>query len=58
MDLRNRTPTAASEGKTPFELFYDMIPDVGHIRTFGCVVRVALPVKMPGKPDERAAMGV
>ena len=34
-----------------------MIPDVSHIRTFECVVRVALPAEMLRKLDERAAMG-
>ena len=57
MYLRNRTPTTTNEGKMPYELFYDMVPDVGHIRTFGCVVRVVLPAELLGKLDERAAMG-
>lgn len=57
MYLRNRTPTTANDGRTPYEFFYNMIPDVGHIRTFGCVVRVVLPSETLGKLDERAAMG-
>ena len=40
MYLRNRTPMRANEGVTPYERFYGMKPDVGHIRTFGCIVRV------------------
>ena len=32
-----------NEGRTPYELFYKMKPDVEHIRTFGCVVKVVLP---------------
>ena len=37
----------------PYQLFYDVIPDVSHIRTFGSVVRVALPAEKLGKLDER-----
>ena len=37
------------EAKRPYELFYDMIPDVSHIRTSGCVVRITLPVEMLGR---------
>jgi len=49
--------TATNEGKTPYELFYRMKPDVGHARTFGCVVEVVLPSQTLGKLDDRAAMG-
>ena len=34
-----------------------MKPDVGHIRTFGCVVRVTLPKEMLGKLEDCRAMG-
>ena len=57
MYLRNRTPTSANDDKTPYELFYKMVPDVSHIRAFGCVVRVVLPRETLGKLDDRAAMG-
>jgi len=57
MYLRNRTPTRANEGVTPYERFYGMKPDVGHIRTFGCTVRVTLPSEKLGKLEDRGAMG-
>jgi hypothetical protein len=57
MYLRNRTPTVPNEGKTPFELFYGMKPDVGHICTFSCVAKVSLPRETLGKLDDRAVMG-
>ena len=57
MYLRNRTPTRANDGITPYERFYGMKPDVGHIRTFGCIVRVTLPSEKLGKLDNRGAMG-
>lgn len=53
MYLRNRTPTSANDGVTPYERFYGMKPDVSHIRTFGCAVRVALPREKLGKLDDR-----
>jgi hypothetical protein len=33
-----------------------MKPDVGHIRTFGCVVRVTPPSETLGKLEDRGAM--
>ena len=49
-----RTPTATNDGKTPYELFYGREPDVRHVRTFGCIVKVVLPNETLGK---LAAMG-
>jgi len=57
MQLRNRTPSAANNGKTPYELFYNMKPDVSYIRPFGCATKVALPTEELGRLDLRAAMG-
>ena len=34
--LRNRSPTIAVEGKTPFEACTGQKPNVGHLRVFGC----------------------
>ena len=35
--LRNRSPTTAVEGKTPFEAWTEEKPNVSHLKTFGCV---------------------
>ena len=35
--LRNRSPTKAVEGMTPFEALYGKKPDVSHLRAFRCV---------------------
>ena len=51
------TSTTANEGKMPYELFHRMKSDVGHMRTFGCVVKVTLPSETLGKLDNWAAMG-
>ena len=34
--LRNRSPTTAVKGKTPFEAWTGQKPNVGHLRVFGC----------------------
>lgn len=34
--LLNRTPTAALDGKTPYEAIHKEKPDVSNLRTFGC----------------------
>jgi transposase InsO family protein len=34
--VRNRCPTAALEGKTPFEALTGSVPDMSHLRIFGC----------------------
>ena len=57
MYLRNRTPTKANDGATPYERFYGAKPDVSHIRTFGCMVRVTLPRETLGKLEDRGVMG-
>jgi len=57
MYLQNQTPTVTNEGRTPYELFYKMKPDVEHIHAFRCVVKVVLPSQMLGKLDNQAMMG-
>ena len=34
--LRNRCPTRAVEGKTPYEAWHGTKPRVDHLRVFGC----------------------
>src|SRR6202522_967132 len=36
--LRNHAPTRALEGKTPYEAFHKLIPNVAHLREFGSEV--------------------
>ena len=37
---RNRVVGATTDGKTPYELFWNEKPSVAHLRTWGCVVYV------------------
>jgi transposase InsO family protein len=34
--VRNRLPTASTQ-RTPYEMWYDRIPDVSHLKIWGCV---------------------
>ena len=57
MTFINRTPTRANGGITPYERFYRVKPDVGYVRTFGCIVRVTLPSEKLGKPEDHGPDG-
>ena len=39
--VRNRSPTSALKGSTPYEMVYDMKPDLANLRTFGDAARHA-----------------
>ena len=41
--LRNRSPTTAVEGMTPFEAWTGRKPNVGHLRVFGCIAYAHVP---------------
>ncbi|KAL4273689.1 hypothetical protein GQ457_13G024310 [Hibiscus cannabinus] len=56
--LLNRLPTKALEGNTPFEVWFDATPSIGHLRVFGCVCYVPVPEVKRDKLDERAIVGV
>lgn len=34
--LRNRSPSSALNVKSPFEVFYGVLPKLSHLRVFGC----------------------
>ena len=57
MHLRNRSPTMANDGRTPFDLYYHIKPNVSYIRPFGCITKVTLPSENLGKLDDRVVMG-
>jgi transposase InsO family protein len=41
--LRNRSPVTGRDA-TPYQLFYGVVPPVGHLRVFGCAVHVLIPL--------------
>ena len=52
--VRNRTPTSSVDGKTPMELWSGEIPDVSHLRVFGCLADVLVPKSKRGKFDSKS----
>ena len=51
--IRNRSPTKAVEGKTPFEALYGEKPKVGHMRVFGCTAYSHIPKDERQKLDPK-----
>ena len=49
--VRNRSPTSALKGKTPYEYWFGNKPDVSHLRVFGSVCFVYIPDKLRRKLD-------
>ncbi|KAI0349163.1 hypothetical protein OH77DRAFT_1415499, partial [Trametes cingulata] len=57
--LKNRTPTRALDGKTPFEAFWGWKPNLAHLHLWGCRVRVHAPggSKLSGRAEEGRWVG-
>jgi transposase InsO family protein len=55
--VRNRSPVAGKD-KTPYEQFFGSVPDVSHLRVFGCIAYPHVPAGQRGKLDARAHKGV
>ena len=54
--VHNRTPTKALKGLTPFEVRYEMKPDLAHLRAFGAPCSIVEPLEKLKKLDDRAKM--
>ena len=52
--LRNRSPSVAVKGKTPFEAWTGQKPNVKHLRVFGCEAYAHVPKDERKKPDSKA----
>ena len=52
--LRNRSPTKAVAGMTPFEAWNGYKPDVAHLRVFGCTVYAHIEKDERSKLDPKA----
>ena len=52
--LKNRSPTVSNENKTPYELWTGRIPNVSHLRTFGCICYSHIPRDERQKLDPKA----
>ena len=56
--VRNRTPTKALDGRTPYEMLYDVKPDLADLRAFGAPCAIVNPSEKLRKLDDRASMCV
>ena len=52
--LKNRCPTRAVQGVTPFEIWHGKKPGVDHLRVFGCDAYSHIPKDERGKFDTKA----
>ena len=52
--LKNRCPTKAVRGMTPFEVWHGRRPNVDHLRVFGCDAYSHIPKDERGKYDTKA----
>ena len=52
--LRNRSPTSAVDGATPYEKWYGSKPDLQHLRVFGCAAYGMVPKGQRRKLDPKA----
>ena len=59
--IRNRCPTSALDGVTPYECLFKQKPDVGNLHVFGCVSYVHIPdgqrTKLEGKSRKSIFVG-
>ena len=51
--LRNRSPTSAVKGATPYQAWYKKRPEVEHLRVFGSTAYIHVPKNMRGKLDSK-----
>ena len=51
--LRNRSPTVAVKGMTPYVCFYGKRPDVSHLKVFGCDAYMHIPNELTKKWNSR-----
>ena len=49
----NRLPTCANDGKAPYERYFGRVPDVSHLRRWGCVAHVHIDEGLRNKLESR-----
>ena len=52
--LRNRSPTSSLSGKTPYECWNGMKPDLSNLRVFGCISYMHIPKELRKKLDPKS----
>ena len=56
--IRNRSPTNAVQGKTPYEVLKGYKPNVKHLRVFGCSAYAHIPKDERRKMDSKAKRSI
>jgi hypothetical protein len=56
--VRNRSPTKALNGITPYECLFEKKPDVSNLRVFGCVTYVHIPDNQRKKLDAKSRKSI
>ena len=56
--LRNRSPTVALSKKTPFECWYNVMPNLSNLRVFGCIANVHIADKSRRKFDAKSKQAI
>lgn len=56
--LKNRLPSKRQDIKTPYEMWHQKRPDIGHIRTYGCLVHVHVPSETRAKMNKVSRQGI
>ena len=56
--VRNRSPTTALNGITPYECLLEKKPDVSNLRVFGCVTYVHIPDNQRKKLDAKSRKSI
>ncbi|KAL7283853.1 hypothetical protein ACG7TL_003293 [Trametes sanguinea] len=54
---KNLTASMRQGGKTPYERFYRTVPDISHLRAFGCLAWVKVPDYTRKKLDPKSVRG-
>ena len=56
--IQNRVTSRVLDDKTPYEIWYDVKPNVEHLRVFGCICYVLIHDANRKKLDKKADIGV
>jgi len=56
--VTNRIPSAANGHRSPYELWTGQLPELGHLRVFGCRAYVHVPDERRRKFDAKAVAGI
>ena len=56
--LNNRLPSKRFKMKTPYEMWHQKKPEIGHVRTYGRLVHVHVPSETRAKIDKMFHQGV